>query len=45
MQTVEPVEGKDFSPKVFLFVDSTQRAIMSEDERSWREGLYILCSD
>ena len=45
MQTVEPVKEKDFSQKVFLFVESTQRAKLSEDERSWREGLYILCSD
>ena len=39
-----PVKEKDLSPKVFLFVVGTRRVKLPEDERSWRECVY-LCSN
>ena len=32
---------EDLSPKVFPFVDGTQRVKLSEEEQSWQEGWYI----
>ena len=34
-------EGEDLSPKDFLFVVGTRSVKLSEDERSWREGVYL----
>ena len=35
-----PMKEKDLSPKVFWFVDGTQRVKLSADEQSWREGWH-----